>query len=161
MAKRKFNHRLVKTHLSYSVQEAADIFQVHKNTVRSWQREGLTPIDGHKPTIFHGKTLAAFLSDRRTAGRIRLRNGEIYCVGCHAAKEPALDMADYVAITATSGNLKGICPTCENFIYRRVSLARLHDVAGNLDVRIAEAVPSLVDCSTPSVNCDNDEGAPR
>ena len=34
-------------------------------------------------------------------------------------------MAELVPATPRSGNLRGLCPDCERFIYRRVSLAAL------------------------------------
>jgi len=43
-------------------------------------------------------------------------------------------MLDYESITATSGNLKGICEVCETFIYRRVSLAKIPTVTTGCDV---------------------------
>ena len=44
-------------------------------------------------------------------------------------------MADYVPMTATSGNLRGICPDCHKLIHRRVALTKLDAVRGSLEVR--------------------------
>ena len=45
MPARRANPNRVKQHRSYSVDELACCCDVHKNTVRNWQRDGLKPID--------------------------------------------------------------------------------------------------------------------
>ena len=41
MAKRHPNHRQVKIHHNYTVEEIASLFGIHKNTVREWIKAGL------------------------------------------------------------------------------------------------------------------------
>ena len=65
MGGRTPNHRLVKVHRSYSVEEISSLLGVHKNTVRAWLKQGLPPIDGRRPTLVHGPTLIRLLKDRR------------------------------------------------------------------------------------------------
>ena len=120
MGKRLPNYRLVKIHRSYDVGETARLFRIHKNTVRRWRKEGLAPIDDQRPAIFDGKTLAAFLQSRRASGKRPCAPGQIYCVVCRSPKEPALDIADYVPVTATSGNLRGLCPDCGYSLARAI-----------------------------------------
>jgi transposase len=55
MGSRHPNHRLAKIHRSYSVEEMAYLFSVHKNTVRNWIEQGLEPIDGQRPTVVRGE----------------------------------------------------------------------------------------------------------
>jgi hypothetical protein len=62
-------------------------------------------------------------------------------------------MADFVASSPTAGALVGICPACNRLMYRRMSAARLSEVAGDLDVRLTQAQPRIEDTATPSVNC--------
>jgi hypothetical protein len=59
MGKRHPNPRLVKLHRSYAVEQIARLFDVHKNTVRAWVKQGLQPIDGQRPALFHGPVLVA------------------------------------------------------------------------------------------------------
>jgi hypothetical protein len=44
MGSRRPNARLAKIHRSYSVEEMARLFNVHKNTVRNWVEQGLAAI---------------------------------------------------------------------------------------------------------------------
>jgi hypothetical protein len=153
------NHRLVKIHRNYTVEEIAGVLSVHKNTVRSWLKHGLSTIDRQKPTLILGSQLSRFLQDRRERGRRRCAPGEIYCVKCRAPVQPAEDMADYLPTTATSGTLRGICPTCETLIYRRVSWASLDQNRGRLEITIPQAQSHIRDSRCLSVNCDSSRGA--
>ncbi len=154
MGKRAPNPRRVKIHRSYSVDDAAQLFGCHRNTIRHWQKLGLKPVDGKRPVVFEGLTLAAFLEARRGARQRRLKPGEIYCLPCRAPKEPAGDMAEYVPLTDTRGNLRGICPTCGRLIHRVVSRARIEADCGKMDVTFTEPSARIREMSCPSVDCD-------
>jgi hypothetical protein len=138
MRKRRPNHRLVKIHRNYSVEDVARLFGAHKNTVRAWLKDGLPTCDRKRPVLILGNDLAAYLKARRTKNKQPCRPGEIYCVRCRAPKTPAGSMADYKATTASLGNLVGICPDCVGLIYRRVNKAKLPQIRGNLDIRFTE-----------------------
>lgn len=64
MKKRHPNPRLVKIHRSYTIEEIAKLFGVHKNTVRHWMKNGLTATDDKRPMLILGRVLAAFLQTR-------------------------------------------------------------------------------------------------
>ena len=95
MKKRHPNHRLVKIHRSYTVEEIARLFGIHKNTVRHWVKEGLATIDDKRPMLILGHVLAAFLQARRVKNKQTCKPGELYCVRCRAPRSPAGNMADY------------------------------------------------------------------
>ena len=89
MRKRHPNHRLVKIHRSYTVEEIAKLFGIHKNTVRGWVKSGLATSDDKRPMLILGHDLAAFLQARRVKNKRPCKPGEIYCVRCRAPKFPA------------------------------------------------------------------------
>src|ERR1035437_10726392 len=68
-AKRGPNHRLVKIHRSYTVEEIACLFGTHKNTVRAWVKTGLPTSDRKRPMLILGVDLAAYLKARRTKNK--------------------------------------------------------------------------------------------
>jgi hypothetical protein len=103
MRKRRSNHRLVKIHRSYTVEEVARLFGTHNNTVRAWVKAGLPTCDSKRPTLILGRELTAYLQARRTKNKRPCKPVEIYCVGCRAPKRPAGEMAEYQPTTATSG----------------------------------------------------------
>ena len=125
MSRRARNPRLVKIHRTYSVEEAARLLHIHKNTIREWIRRGLPVIDQRRPILILGSALADFLAHRRSSNKRPCAPGQIYCVRCRSPQHPAGSAADYTPVTATSGNLVGLCPACDALIYRRVSLVEI------------------------------------
>lgn len=154
MSKRHPNHRLVKVHRTYSVEEIADLFGSHKNTVRNWLKNGLAAIDDRKPMLIHGKTLASFLLARRTKHKQTCLPNELYCIRCRSPKVPAGNMTEFRQVTATIGNLMAICPTCELMMNRRISNSKLEQFRSLLDVTFTQAQGHIVDSFEPTVNCD-------
>ena len=154
MAKRHPNHRLVKIHRSYTVEEIANLFGIHKNTVRRWVKEGLTTTDDRRPMLVLGCVLAAFLQARRAKNKKTCKPGELYCVRCRAPKSPAGDMAEYSPITEKFGNLIAICPDCNALMNRHVSLAKIGEFQGKMDISFPEAVRHLIERADLSVNSD-------
>ena len=151
---RRANPRRVKIHRSYTVDEVARLLGVHKNTVRSWIKSGLQTSDARRPTLILGRHLSTYLYDRRKRSRQPCRPGQLYCVGCRAPKYPAGQIADYIPLSPSFGNLRGICPDCETLIHRRVSLKNLAAVVGNLEVSAAQAEEHIRDSAAPSENRD-------
>ncbi len=134
MSKRRPNPRVAMIHRNYTVEDIAILYDIHKNTVRNWIKKGLPTIDDKRPMLILGYDLSAFLQARRVKNKCTCKPGEIYCVRCRTPKSPAGDMADYESLTESTGSLIGICPDCDTVIYRRVSLAILDQVRGQLDI---------------------------
>jgi hypothetical protein len=149
---RRPNPRLAKIHRNYTVDEVAKLFGVHKNTVRAWVKQGLPPNDDKRPMLILGRDLRAFLEARRAKNRRPCQPGEMYCVRCRVPKAPAGHMADYQPVTETLGNLVAICPTCDAMMNRRVSLAKLEQVRGQMDITMPQALRHIVESAHPSVN---------
>src|ERR1700704_1281273 len=106
MGSRHPNPRLAKIHRSYSVDEMARLFNVHKNTIRSWLKQGLAAIDGQRPTVARGEEVRRFLANRRARARQACGSGRIFCLPCRAPKVPTLKMAEYVATSDAAGTLR-------------------------------------------------------
>lgn len=160
MGVKKPNHRLVKIHRNYAVEEVASLLNIHKNTVRNWIKlNGLPTCDDQRPTLILGCDLRDFLVKKKKSRKCPLSPGQIYCVRCRTAKYPAGNMAEYLSLSASHGNLIGICPTCDCIIYRRVSLEKIEHIKGDLDVSIPQAHLHINDISAPFPNCDLKSGA--
>jgi Helix-turn-helix domain len=159
MGYRHPNPRLVKVHRNYSVEDIVRLFGLHKNTVRSWLKQGLAAIDDRRPTLILGRELVRFLQERRQRAKQSCGPGRIYCIACRAPKAPAGKMAECTSTGPLAGNLCGICPDCDRLIYRRVNLAKLDAVRGDLEIAFTQPRPRIGERAAPSVKCDSGEKA--
>jgi len=103
MGMRHPNPRLVKIHRNYSVEDIARLFSVHKNTVRSWLKQGLATIDDRQPMLILGRELLRFVQERRRKAKQTCGPGRIFCIACRAPKMPAGKMADCTATGPLAG----------------------------------------------------------
>jgi hypothetical protein len=161
MGYRHPNPRLAKIHYSYSVEDLARLFHVHKNTVRSWCKQGLVAIDDKRPRLFRGYDVRRYLAERRARTKQSCGPGRIYCLPCRAPKVPAGRIAECVQTDETTGSLQGICPDCNRMIYRRLNPQKLDAVRGDLDVTVTRARLRIEETLNPNVNCDSAEGDHR
>jgi len=158
MKKRHPNHRHVKIHRSYTVEEIADLFGAHKHTVRGWVKSGLAVTDDKRPMLILGSELVKFLKARRTKHKRPCKPGEIYCVRCRSPRHPAGEMAEYQPVTERFGNLIAICPECGVIMNRRVSLARINQFCARMEISFPQALRHIVETSEPTVNIDLKQG---
>lgn len=154
---KRFNPRRIKIHRSYSVEEVASHLGVHKNTVRAWIKSGLQTVDDRRPTLILGRQLSTFLFNRRKQRKRPCQPGQMYCVRCRAPKTPAGRIAEYIALTAESSNLRGTCPDCGCFIYRRVSRSNLATGLWKIVVSTPQAEQRIGDNATPSQKHDSNK----
>lgn len=156
MGKRHPNWQLVKKCRNYTVEEVADLFGLHKNTVRAMRRDGLRPIDDRRPMLFLGGDLANFLRERRAKSKCPLKSNEMYCLRCREAREPAFGDIEYLPATPSGGNLRGLCPACSGLMHRRVSLARMHLMFPEWQAMIRQGQEHIGACDELSLKCDLD-----
>lgn len=158
MGKRYPNHRLVKIHRNYTVEEVARLLHIHKNTVRRWTKEGLPTINDKRPLLILGHELIEFIKKRRAKNKQSCKPGELYCVKCRLPKFPAGSMADYSPVTEKFGNLKAICPDCDSIMNRRVSLIKIWQFQEKMDITFPEELRHIVERIRPSLNSDLRQG---
>ena len=153
--RRRPNHRLVKIHFSYTVDEAAKVLGVAKETIRRWIKSGKLPALTDKiPTLILGGDLVDFLQTR-TAKRPKLPVHHCYCFKCRAPRAPAGGMADYLPRTPTTGSLQALCETCSTVMHKTVSAAVIADLHAILDLSIIQDEQHLIYTSRPSLNVDS------
>lgn len=151
--KRTFNPKRAKIHRSYSIEEVARLYGVHKQTVRNWIEAGLPAFLSKRPHLIAGLDLREFHERRRQSGKSKCRPGELYCLKCRKPQCPAGGMLDYLPMSLVSGNLRGICPTCDGLIHRRVSLAKIDAAKGNCVIAYPQGQQRLNHLSAPSLDC--------
>ena len=153
MSTRRLNPNAIKLRRTYTARELAIAYGLHKNTIRAWQRDGLTPLDGKRPVLFMGEDVRTFLASRNVGRKRPCPAGTLYCFRCREARPPALGMVDYLATTETSGNLRALCGVCETIMHRRVSKSAIADVLPGIAVHVTEDHARLIGRHSPSLNC--------
>ena len=153
MPARRVNPYLIKCNRSHTAGELAARLNVHKNTVRHWQHDGLKAIDGSRPAMFQGAAVRAFLILRNSARKRPCPPGTFYCFRCRQPRPPALGMVDYVELKPGAGNLRALCETCETIMHCRVRRSALGAIMPGIEVQIREDPPRLCGSPDPSLNC--------
>lgn len=155
MARTRLNPRRAKQHQTYTVEEVARLYAVHRNTVRSWIKTGgLIPLDGHRPTLMMGATLREFLEVRRAKAKRPCPPGQLYCFSCRAPRAPAMGMADFAPQPKGAGRLTALCAACGTVMHRRARQAALPLILPGVPVRVAKAAPRLARTTSPCANRD-------
>ncbi len=152
MSSRLPNPRLAKIHRTYRVDQVANLYHKHRSTIRNWIKLGLPTCGVGKPFLIHGHDLRVFLEAKRRKNKRPCKPGEFYCVRCRAPKLPAGATAEYQPRSATSGTLVGTCPDCRIRVHRYVSLAKLYQVRGGLDVTLPSPQSRISDTARPFLN---------
>jgi hypothetical protein len=134
---RRTGWRAVKSHESYTVEEAARNQGVAKGTVRRWLKTGLPSLNEKRPRIILGGDLVDFLKGREKPKQT-CKPEECYCFKCRAPRKPAFGEAEYQPITSTNGQLIALCGDCTTVMHKRVSLATLDALKGILKISIRQ-----------------------
>jgi hypothetical protein len=152
MPRTRINPRLAKLHYSYTVEEIARLFGVHKHTVRAWLKSGLSSVGPQRPILVLGKDLRMFLEKRRAGSKRPCTPGTMYCLKCKAPRPPALKMVEFLRLADASGNLTALCGICGTTMYRRCRFAAINVVMPGIPVSLVEDPLRISQSSIPSSN---------
>ncbi len=136
---KRLNPNLVKIHRNYEISEVAELFCIHKNTVRSWIKNGLPVCDDKRPILIIGKYLKEFIQQRNSSQKQSCKLNEIYCLKCKSPHVPAENMVDYQPNNSSNGRLIGLCPVCESIINKYINSSQLKQIRKHLDVTLPKA----------------------
>lgn len=161
MARTRLNPRLAKLNRTYTTEEVARLYGLHRETARRWVRDGaLRAIDDRRPTLIHGATLRAFLAQRRETAKRPTPPGFMHCFGCRSARRPALAMADFHPPRGRgAGNLRALCEACSAIMNRRARWDAVSVILPDVEVRVMEGEGRIAESPTPSPNVAFEEDA--
>ncbi|MDD2660191.1 MAG: helix-turn-helix domain-containing protein [Methylococcales bacterium] len=148
------NPNLAKIYRSYTVEEVANLFSVHKNTVRSWVKDGLATNDDKRPMLILGSDLKQYLQLKRNSNKRKCLPFEIYCVRCRSPQVPAENMVDFEPTNNRMGCLIGLCPVCNAIINKYFNFAKLEQIKGKFDITLTKALKHINESSNPLLNSD-------
>ena len=152
MSRMRANPRLARLHYSYTVEEIARLFGVHRNTVRAWLKSGLCPVGPQRPILVLGRDLRIFLEKRRAGSKKPCTPGTMYCLKCKAPRPPALEMVEFLRLSAGAGNLTSLCAVCGTTMYRRCRYAAISVAMPGIQVSMVEGPLRISQSSFPSSN---------
>lgn len=133
---RRLNPRSIKTAISYTVEEAADVLNVTVQTVRSWEKNGLQIMKGKRPYLVSGAVLRKFLEIRQQKRKQPLQDDELFCMTCRSPRKPFAGIADYEPKTENNGTLVGICEVCEGLCHRFATPAQVQKSSAYMEITI-------------------------
>ena len=154
MKRHRPNPQRVKIHRSYEVADIAELFGIHRNTVRQWRKQGLPMTDTRRPQLITGHALRAFLQTKRSKHKRPCQPGELYCLRCRTPQKQACDTADFQADTEKVGKITAICPAYDCLMHQRISMATLEKIRATLNITITQAPQRIGDSNQPIVNSD-------
>jgi hypothetical protein len=151
---KRLNPNLAKMHRNYTVEEVADLFDVHKNSVRAWIKAGLPVCDSRRPVLILGVDLRGYLTAKQLRRKRRCSAEELYCLRCREPRLPAEGMVDYIPMTIESGRLNALCPVCTVVMNRYVRARDLDKIRATLDVRVSTSPERISKSNQLLVNRD-------
>ncbi len=151
--KRTYNTRLIRATWSYTVQEIANLFKIHKNVVLRWLKEGLHADRSIKPFLIRGDELARFLSERRAKRRARCTATQFFCCKCRCPREAYLGIADIEIETLTRLRVKSICAVCSTRVNKAQAVRDLPSIRQRFEIQQL-AGEHILERADASVNVD-------
>jgi excisionase family DNA binding protein len=154
---RRADWRRIKSKYSYTVEEAARVHNLHRNTVRNWvRRGGLPAMTGSRPLLILGAVLIEFLKARRLALKRKCALGELYCLKCRTPQKPVPELIEHSPMASGRTRIVAICSTCETLMHRFVANRNLEASLREFGVQSGPAHGSLTDTRYPSLNCHSE-----
>ena len=151
--KRRYNVRLIKATWPYTAQEIAELFDIHKNAVLRWLKEGLHADRNQRPYLIRGDELIRFLNRRQDGKRRRCGPGEFFCFKCRVPREPYLGIADIAIESPTRFRIKALCSVCDTSMNKVQNVRNLPRIKTLFNIQQLTG-EHLLECLAPSQNDD-------
>ena len=151
--KRTYNPRWVRTGLSYTVQDIAEIYGVHKNTVLHWIKDGLPIIDRKKPYLIYGSELAEYLRKKQAGRKQKCKPDEFFCFKCRAPRKAWENVANILIRNESKLSISGLCTVCDTPVHRAGSVKKLMEYQKIFSIQTIQEA-RITDSPSPIVNSD-------
>lgn len=149
-----YNPNRVKINRSYTFEELALVFSVHKNTVSTWVKNGLPCLKEMRPFLILGSDAREYLQQQRTIKKQKCQPNELFCMRCKAPTRPAENFVEYLPLSATKGRLTGFCQCCESEVNKFVSFDSLERYSALFDLSKPKALEHINDSNNPLLKSD-------
>ena len=144
-----YNPNLVKINRSYTFEELAAVFGIHKNTVSSWVKNGLPCLRDRRPFLILGSEVRVYLQKLRANRKQKCKPDEFYCMRCKLPSKPAENHVEYLPLSAIKGRLTGFCGRCECAVNKFISFDSLVRYSQIFDIPESKVLEHINDCNHP------------
>ncbi|MDP2365475.1 MAG: helix-turn-helix domain-containing protein [Ignavibacteria bacterium] len=144
-----YNPNKVKINRSYSYEELAAVYGVHKNTVAAWVRNGLPCLKEMRPYLILGADAREYLQMQRQTKKQICKPNELFCMRCKKPTRTLDNRAQYFPLTANKGRLRGLCCTCKGVVNKFVGYTDLSKYAVIFDLATSRALGHIKDTDNP------------
>ncbi len=151
---RTYDTRLICIGLSYSVQEIAELYGLHKNAVLRWIKGGLPVIDDKKPYLIHGSELVAYLKNKQQGRKRKCQPDEFFCCKCRAPRKALENLADITIRNEIKLSISGLCAVCNTQMHRVGTVKKLAEYQKIFLIRTIQG-QHITECHSPIVMCDS------
>ncbi len=129
-----YNPYLIKINRSYTFEELAAVFGVHKNTVAVWVKNDLPCLKEKRPFLILGVDARLYLQGQRGSKKQKCKPNELFCMRCKAPTKPAENFVEYLPLSASKGRLTGFCCRCECVVNKFVSYDSIEGYSAIFDL---------------------------
>jgi hypothetical protein len=133
MAK-QYNPYKCKIHRSYTVVEIAELYGVHKRTVRNWIVKGLHTYNEKRPLLIHGAELRLFINNQRKGYKYKCKLSEVYCFKCRTPRKPQIQTINFIEQSSGIGRLFARCSVCDLKVNKYFNLRQFNAIKQELGV---------------------------
>lgn len=144
-----YNPNKVKINRSYSYEELAAVYGVHKNTVAAWVNKGLACMKDMRPYLILGADAKRYLQMRQQAKKHKCKSNEFYCMRCKKPTRAAENFVEYFPLTATKGRLSGFCLACEGVVNKFIANTSLEKYSLIFDLVKPKGLEHINDSDNP------------
>jgi transcription elongation factor Elf1 len=125
--RRTYNTRLIRRDFCYRLDEVAELYSLHRQTVRQWLRGGLRRIDDRRPILINGGDLIHFLNARQSKRKQACASDEFYCCRCREPRRAHNNLVSIVIKSNVKLVLSANCSKCGTRVHRFGSVQKLND----------------------------------
>ena len=142
--------------MSYSVQEIAELYSLHKNAVFMWVRSGLKIIDQKKPYLINGSDLIEFLNTKQKKRKHKCKPDELFCFKCRLPRTSQLNSVSITPRNLHRLKISGRCAVCNTKMFKEASVQRCSELE-LIFAGVLQTQEHIIDCDNLSLNSDNKE----
>lgn len=153
MKRRKYNTRRISLKISYSVQEIAELFGIHKNAALNWIKTGLKIIDQKKPYLINGADLVDFLNIRQKKRKHKCKPDEFYCFKCRLPRKSSPGSVLITPRNIHRLKITAKCSVCLTNVFKEGSAKKRTEIEQNY-AAVSQPQEHIIVCKEVSINSD-------